>query len=160
MKNKPIVSAITFLLISMFYVNSASAGPTYVNIKIPKECGKWKYDSSVSHHCAGTGKGKYVKAGTKGAFKCVGGGNGKGNLMIEMANCPTVIWGTHNQDMPSIYGKTTTHRMKLLKGKAERAKRYNGNYYKDNTKVWRICSSTAPGACIMNHHGGAPRFIK
>jgi hypothetical protein len=134
MKNKPIVSAITFLLISMFYVNSASAGPTYVNIKIPKECGKWKYDSSVSHHCAGTGKGKYVKAGTKGAFKCVGGGNGKGNLTIVLANCPRVAWSTENNRDAN---QRVEHKFYLLEGNAGQAWCMACNQW-DNTKSWFI----------------------
>ena len=96
MNNKSIFSLISFFLLSLFFVPSASAGPTYVNIEIPKKCGAWNYKPSSSHHCAGTGRGKRVKAGTNGTFKCVGGDNGKGNLVIEMFNCPTVVFRTVN----------------------------------------------------------------
>jgi hypothetical protein len=94
MNNKAIISLISFFLLSMFYVAPASAGPTYVNIVIPTECGAWNYNAAGSHHCAGTGNGKRVKAGRNGSFKCVGGGNGRGNLVIEMSSCPTVVFDT------------------------------------------------------------------
>jgi hypothetical protein len=133
MKNKSIISLVSFFLLSMLYVAPAIAGPTYVNITIPKKCGEWKYDSSVSHHCAGTGKGKYVKAGTKGAFKCVGGGNGKGNLMIEMANCPTVIWGTLNVERAA--SPLQAHGVWLISGNAKMA---GNGHPAANTKDWCI----------------------
>jgi hypothetical protein len=137
MKNKSIISLVSFFLLSMLYVAPAIAGPTYVNITIPKKCGEWKYDSSVSHHCAGTGKGKYVKAGTKGAFKCVGGGNGKGNLTIVLANCPRATWSTeNNRDANS----RVEHKFYLLEGRASQTwsdqRRSGGQWY--NTKNWVI----------------------
>jgi hypothetical protein len=139
MNHKSIISLISFFLLSMFYVASANAGPTYINVEVPKVCGAWKYNASRSHHCAGTGKGKDVSAGTKGTFRCVGGGNGRGNLMIEMENCPTVIWRTHS------YGVLTTmHDVKLIKGDARRGKSGQYSFHlsadnTENTKHWYIC---------------------
>jgi hypothetical protein len=126
----------------MFFVPSVSAGPTYVNIEIPEECGGWKYNASRSHHCAGTGRGSRVKAGRDGSFKCGGGGNGYGNIMVEMDNCPTIILSTWN-DNRQWNSVMTFHRTTHVEGRV--------NCYRNcaesgmfglsnddrNTKYWR-----------------------
>jgi hypothetical protein len=115
MQSKSIISLISIFLISMLFGPIASAGPTYVNVEIPKECGTWKYNASRSHHCAGTGRGSLVKAGRNGSFKCVGGGNGRGNLMIEMSSCPTVVFNTAYVNMMGIVRhRVTTSSRKVV----------------------------------------------
>jgi hypothetical protein len=91
MNHKSIIRLISFLLISMFYVASASAGPTYLNVEMPKECGTWKV-SPGAQHCSvrGPSSGK----GGKMYFKCVGGGNGKGGVGIDTKNCGRIIFST------------------------------------------------------------------
>jgi hypothetical protein len=91
MKNKTIISAITFLLISMFYVNSASAGPTWLNIEIPIQCGK-PHTLLTAHHCplkrapnAGDSK-----KNTTLVFKCVGGGNNRAVTSFKTPKCGRV----------------------------------------------------------------------
>jgi hypothetical protein len=93
MKYKSIISLISFLLISMFYVASASAGPTYLNVEMPKECGTWKV-SPGAQHCSVRGPAS-GKAGVDTAFKCWGGGNGKGGVGIDTQHCGRVIFSHH-----------------------------------------------------------------
>jgi hypothetical protein len=91
MINKSIISAITFLLMSMFYVASASAGPTYLNMEIPKECGK-AHTLLTAHHCP---LDRAEDVGNKDrnttlVFKCVGGGNGRAVTSFKTPKCGRV----------------------------------------------------------------------
>jgi hypothetical protein len=86
MNNKSIISLIAFFFLSMFYVASASAGPTYINVDMPKECGTWKVLPATSHHCSVRGPAS-GKAGVDTAFKCWGGGNGKGGMALDAQHC-------------------------------------------------------------------------
>jgi hypothetical protein len=87
MHNKSIFSLISFFLLSMFYVSSASAGPTYINIKMSKECGAWE-NAGNAHHCwaLNTNKGK---AGKRASFKCSRGADGV--FAIKSENCPMAV---------------------------------------------------------------------
>jgi hypothetical protein len=107
MKNKSIISAITFLLISMFYVNSASAGPTYINIIIPKDCGKY---SVMGHqHCPR----KRTETSTTRAdvlvFPCVGGGNGRSVTSVKTASCGRVTVTTFSPKYYKHFAEITTN---------------------------------------------------
>jgi hypothetical protein len=79
----------------MFYVNSASAGPTYLNIEIPKECGK-KHTLLTAHHCplqrAINAKNK--NKNTTLVFKCVGGGNNRSVTSFVTPECGLVTVST------------------------------------------------------------------
>jgi hypothetical protein len=92
MHNKSIFSLISFFLLSMFYVSSASAGPTYINIKMSKECGAWE-NAGNAHHCwaLNTNKGK---AGKRASFKCSRGADGV--FAIKSENCPMAVISIHN----------------------------------------------------------------
>ena len=79
----------------MFYVAPASAGPTYVNVKIPPQCGTWTYMPAKSRNCAVIGDGKKVKA-RKASFKCDGGGNGKETIVIYFLQCDTLKMSTND----------------------------------------------------------------
>jgi hypothetical protein len=74
MNNKSIISLISFLLVSMFYVASASAGPTYLNIEIPITCGK-PHKLLSNQHCPlqRAINGNIQARNTTLVFKCVGG---------------------------------------------------------------------------------------
>jgi hypothetical protein len=151
MNHKSIISLISFFLLSMFYVASANAGPTYVNIKIPKVCGAWKYNASRSQHCAGTGNGNDVPAGTKGTFRCVGGVNGVRYLSIEMANCNEVTWRTRYQPND----RRKFHWVQILAGRATCSDCDKGLPWR-NTKNWRLLPSK-PKECwrgIYRRNGG------
>jgi hypothetical protein len=90
MNHKSIISLISLFFVSMFYVSSASAGPTYVNIKVPTECGTWEHKGH--QHCPfynGGGVG-----GKTAAFRCVGGGNGKSTTTIKTQHCGQVTVAT------------------------------------------------------------------
>jgi Pyruvate/2-oxoacid:ferredoxin oxidoreductase delta subunit len=88
MHNKSIFSLISFFLLSMFYVSSASAGPKYINIKMSKECGAWE-NAGNAHHCwaLNTNKGK---AGKRASFKCSAGYEA-GVFAIKMKYCPMAV---------------------------------------------------------------------
>jgi hypothetical protein len=98
MKNKSIISLISFFLLSMFYVASANAGPTYVNVEVPKECGTWKV-LTYPQHCMISGPSS-GKAGKATIIKCVGGGNGKGGVGIETQRCGVIILSTADKRCP------------------------------------------------------------
>jgi hypothetical protein len=91
MNDKPIVSAITFLLISMFYVASASAGPTYMWAAMPKTCGNFDI-SRGSQDCLVRGP-RSGKAGVEipvptCAVRWV---DGKGSVQILTDHCGPVV---------------------------------------------------------------------
>jgi hypothetical protein len=114
MNNKSIFSLISFFLLSMFYVASASAGPTYVNIKIPKECGTWKKIITNSHNCAA---GPVVSGvGGTAKFICGDGGDGKGKLMIQtQGKCGSVRLAIKQEWDPQI--EQYNHGVRLVSGK-------------------------------------------
>jgi hypothetical protein len=100
MKYKSIISTVSFLLISMFYVNSASAGPTYLNIEIPKECGK-KHTLLTAHHCPlqRAIKAKDKNKNTTLVFKCVGGGNNRAVTSFKTPKCGRVTVTTFRKHL-------------------------------------------------------------
>jgi hypothetical protein len=142
MKNKPIVSAITFLLISMFYVASASAGPTYINVDMPKECGTWKVLPSTSHYCSVRGPAS-GKAGVDTSFKCWGGGNGKGGMALEAQHCGILYFAHSKWERIN----STSHTVTVPTGSAAcmethetKALAANGcGQTKNNTLRFRVC---------------------
>jgi hypothetical protein len=72
MHNKSIFSLISFFLLSMFYVSSASAAARefiYVKVEMPKECGAWEI-APKARHCIVNDFGNKGKAGMKGHFRC------------------------------------------------------------------------------------------
>ena len=94
MKNKSIISLISFFFLSMFYVGSASAGPTYISLYVPLKCGTWKF---VGHqHCPPKGKAS-GKAGSTAHMRCVGGDNGKSTATIR-SSCSQVTIATDNSN--------------------------------------------------------------
>jgi hypothetical protein len=94
MNNKSIFSLISFFLLSMFYVASANAGPTYISLYVPLKCGTWKV---VGHqHCPAKGKAS-GKAGSTAYMRCVGGGNGKSTATIS-SSCSEVTLATDNSN--------------------------------------------------------------
>jgi hypothetical protein len=68
MNNKSIISLISFLILSMFYVPSASAGAISLSVDIPKECGAWS--SEVHQQCRTVGRAS-GKAGSGANFRCM-----------------------------------------------------------------------------------------
>jgi hypothetical protein len=91
MNSKSIFSLISFFLLSMFYVAPASAGPTYINIEVPKECGAWE-NAGGAHHCWALNT-NHGKAGKRASFKCSGkAGNGKGVFVITTGSCGMVVF--------------------------------------------------------------------
>jgi hypothetical protein len=92
MKNK--ISINFFGLITSLLLSQALlAGPTYLNISIPTECGNWKV---LNHnHCPPTQKHK-GKGGEANA-RCVGGGNGRSTFAVGTQNCGNCLVGVHNK---------------------------------------------------------------
>jgi hypothetical protein len=113
MNHKSIISSISFFLLSIFYVASASGSVT-INVDIPKECGAWK--QIENNACRGQSSGK---AGHNAKFVCAGGGNGgqRGSLTIKFKTCKTVkLQVIHNKR--GISGKNVSNNVKVLKGDA------------------------------------------
>jgi hypothetical protein len=94
MNNKSIISLIAFFFLSMFYVASASAGPTYISLYVPLKCGTWKF--AGHQHCPPNGKAS-GKAGSYAHMRCVGGNNGKSTATIR-SSCSQVTISTDNSD--------------------------------------------------------------
>jgi hypothetical protein len=131
MKNKSIISLISFLLVSIFYVASASAANTYVNIKVPTECGTWKH---IAHnHCPfynGGGVG-----GKTAAFRCVGGGNGKSTTTIKTQHCGQVTVLTKSYS----YINKTVHEARVVgTGNARKTRGHTGGMGSDNTHGFKV----------------------
>ena len=132
MKNKSIISLISFFFLSMFYVGSASAGPTYLNVKMPQECGFWKV-APGAQHCIVRGPSN-GKAGKDTAFKCVGGGNGKGGVGINTQHCGQIIFSTYKiGDM---------HHSYVSKGYAYLSHTSNTTKTRNNTHMFVVCRPT------------------
>jgi hypothetical protein len=155
MKYKSIISTISFLLISMFYVASASAGPTYLNVEMPKECGTWKV-SPGTQHCSVRGPAS-GKAGVDTAFKCWGGGNGKGGVGLDTQHCGRIRFSHEQQGA----GPASRHSIRVTIGKA-RCRTYNykrprkGNCVdaSKNTHILQVCgpgSSSHEKSCRAHH---------
>jgi hypothetical protein len=81
MKYKSIISTVSFLLFSLFYVNSASAAMTYVLFKVNDACGK-SIVMPNNHHCTNT-----ERNGQDLLFQCINGTDGRGVMSIKTANC-------------------------------------------------------------------------
>jgi hypothetical protein len=112
MNNKSIISLIAFFFLSMFYVAPASAGPTYINIEMPKECGAWK-NAGNAHHCWALNT-NHGKAGKRASFKCSGNaGNGKGVFAITTDSCGMIVFAHRSWLTP------TSHTIVVTKGSAE-----------------------------------------
>jgi hypothetical protein len=149
MKYKSIISTISFLLISMFYVSSASAGPTYLNVSVASECGTWEV-SPGAQHCRVRGPSS-GKSSDTAYFKCVGGGNGKGGVGIDTQSCGRIIFSHHRRETGSAGG--TKHSIRVTTGVAmctvTRSSLHGGvmppNGYcvdvKNNTLEFDICGS-------------------
>jgi hypothetical protein len=135
MKNKSIISLISVFLLSMFYGASASAGPTYLHVEMPKKCGTWKV-SLGPQHCSVRGS----SSGNRGkdvAFKCVGGDNGKGGIGIDTQSCGTIIFSTANR--PSRYSSKTDHSSYVLKGVAQHKNVIPGTWEAHNFHIYVVC---------------------
>ena len=142
MNHKSIIRLISFLLISMFYVASASAGPTYLNVEMPKECGTWKV-SPGAQHCSVRGPSS-GKAGVDTSFKCVGGGNGKGGVGINTQHCPQTIFSHHVYMDTSLIN--TVHTIYVSKGSAMCVTRGGCKESDKNTLEFRICHRGMKGS--------------
>jgi hypothetical protein len=116
MKYKSIISTISFLLSSMFYVSSASAGPTYLNVRVAPECGTWEV-SPGAQHCRVRGPSSGKSGGTA-YFKCVGGGNGKGGVGIDTQSCGRTIFSHHITKTNGLPGAPSKHSIRVTKGVA------------------------------------------
>jgi hypothetical protein len=151
MKYKSIISAISFLLISMFYVASASAGPTYLNVEMPKECGTWEV-SPGAQHCSVRGPAS-GKAGVDAAFKCRGGGNGKGGVGIDTQHCGRIIFSHHRFEY-ALGG--TSHNIRVTTGKAScihSSNMKNGCVSSDsNTLTLHVCEPGSKGGSCRRQH--------
>jgi hypothetical protein len=108
-KNKSIISAITCLLISMFYVASASAALSLINFNIPESCG-WVKQQGPAHACsAGTGglwpeHKREVGDTNDTSYKCWGYDTGFGGVALKTQHCGVVKITTRMmQPMPGAY---------------------------------------------------------
>jgi hypothetical protein len=99
MKYKTIISTISFSLISMFYVSSASAGPTYLNVRVAPECGKWGV-SPGAQHCRVRGSSVGMPGGTA-YFKCEGGRVRTRGVGIDTQFCGRSIFCPHMKTIGS-----------------------------------------------------------
>jgi hypothetical protein len=144
MKYKSIISTISFLLISMFYVASASAGPTYLNVKMPKECGTWELGPNA-HYCSVRGPSS-GEAGVNTSFKCVGGGNGKGIAVLDTAHCGRIVFAHHRYERALA---ATSHNIRVIGGKAacERSSHMKNGCVSTtvNTLVFNVCKPGSAG---------------
>jgi hypothetical protein len=161
MKNKSIISAITFLLISMFYVASASAQVknqvAILQVDLPDTCGAYK--RMTNHHCplVYTSKSPRRKRHDELDFRCKGGGNNRSVSSIMTQYCGRFTfttfarwdgrnsWGYHYADVaygrhkyrksatPDIVGKGDRYAVFdiLLLNTNDRASRVS------NCKSWR-----------------------
>jgi hypothetical protein len=137
MKYKSIVSTISFLLISMFYVASASAGPTYLNVEVPKACGFWKV---VRHkHCS-------VRGGADGLggqvrFKCVGRGNRMGTAEVQTKNCGHIAFITAVKERSPHRGDGELHRVRVAHGDAAPLPFSVAafGWRNNSTHTWQLC---------------------
>jgi hypothetical protein len=142
MKNKSIISLVSFFLLSMLYVAPAIAGATYLNVYIPKECGNWKV-APGAQHCIVRGRSS-GEAGGDAAFKCVGGGNGKGGVGINTQHCPQTIFSHHVYAGPSLVH--TMHTIYVSKGSASCFTVGGCNDTETNTLEFRICHRGMKGS--------------
>jgi hypothetical protein len=119
MKNKSIISAITFLLISVFYITSASASVNVLSFNVPERCGVAKEMPNTFGCSQSTGKNKGTAKDNDLRFTCVGGGNGRGVVSITSENCGRVTVtqffnpkNSGNSDRPlrgKMYSEVTTN---------------------------------------------------
>jgi hypothetical protein len=102
MINKSIISAISFLLISTFYVASASAGvnaTTRLFVDVPWGCGV--ITPMTNWHCPLTsseGSTNYSGHDTL-AFDCTGGDNGRSVTSVMTKNCGRLTMTTFMNDV-------------------------------------------------------------
>jgi hypothetical protein len=145
MKYKSIISAITFLLISMFYVASASAGPTDINVEMPKECGTWNVPSG-DRMCRLRGPAS-GKAGVDVAFKCWGGGHGSGAVILDTQHCSRLVFKHHSN---ILFRNSVMHRTWVARGQAalmsSEDRKYHSLKKKHKTLTFRVCGHDGGGA--------------
>jgi hypothetical protein len=93
MNNKSIITLISFIVLSMFYVAPASARALYLNVEVPKECGAWE-DVPVRDHCVTRGPSR-GKAGKNIRYECQGDiMYGNGRAVLETGKCGTIVFIT------------------------------------------------------------------
>jgi hypothetical protein len=118
-KNKSIISAISFLLISTFYVASASAGvnaTTSLYVDVPWGCGV--YTPMTNHHCPliWSGASSWNNGHDTLEFDCTGGGNNRSVTSVMTKNCGRLTMTTFMNEV-SGYQRPIQHFAALSYGK-------------------------------------------
>ena len=105
MQSKSIFSLISFCLNSMFFVPSASAGPTHVNIVVAQACGEVRATQSrtCNLRSLASGNRKGVR-GWEGSIACDGvdtrtSVSGSGSFTLKTAKCGQVGINTLTVDL-------------------------------------------------------------
>jgi hypothetical protein len=120
MINKSIISAISFLLISTFYVASASAGvnaTTRLFVDVPWGCGV--HTPMTNHHCPLVwSEGSSWNSGHDTlAFDCTGGGNNRSVTSVMTKNCGRLTMTTFMNEVSGTGWVSIDHYADLAYGK-------------------------------------------
>jgi hypothetical protein len=119
MPNKSIISLISFFLLSMFYVASASGSGVYANIivEMPKKCGAWSVvDGMDQCRIKGSNKSyKHGKPGDDARFTCWGGRQNKARVRIDTSYCGPITF-THSK--VKYQRRALRHTVEVIKGDA------------------------------------------
>jgi hypothetical protein len=157
MTNKSIISLISVCLVSMFYVGSASAKATstYLNVKMPKECGQWHVSPRVpQHYCTHRREqiyrtfNEYVRCDgqcrvRRGSWHGLGGSadlecdstGAVGRAMVELrtAKCGHIVFYARGRGTLVSNLQDTEHKSFILEGDAKAVNVKQGRWESQRT---------------------------